>query len=99
MKAQDKQEYLARVSQKLSNWQTRFDELKTRADKVEDRLEIEFVRQIDLLSAKLDLGQELLDKLKAADEKQWQELKVKMDGISNEIDNAIDSAWSKLSDS
>ncbi|MFQ5650047.1 MAG: hypothetical protein ACE5IY_08900 [bacterium] len=93
----DKHAYSAAIAEKLDRWQAKMAQLKSRADTVPVRHQIEFERQLDLLYAKLNYGEEMLLGLRAAgDDPEWYELRVRVDGICNEIENAIDSAWAKL---
>jgi len=51
---------------------------------------------LDLLFAKHNLAQEKLEKMQNASDLEWGDLKVRLDGIWNEIENAIDSATAKI---
>ncbi len=81
---------------KLKEWQTQIDEIKSNAQLVPPQYQLEFERQLDLLFAKHNLAQEKLAKMQNADDLEWDELKVRLDGIWNEIENAIDSATAKI---
>ena len=83
---------------KLSHWQTQIDEIKSNAELVPSQYQLEFERQLDLLFAKHSLAQEKLTRMQNADDLEWGELKVRLDGIWNEIENAIDSATAKIED-
>ena len=92
----DKQIFEQALNAKLKEWQEKFVELKSQAEKVSDRNQIEFSRQLDLLDAKIDLIQQKLAQLQTATASARDAIKANIDGISNEIENAIDSAWAKL---
>ena len=81
---------------KLKEWQIQIDQIKSNARQVPPRYELEFERQLDLLFAKHNLAQEKLTKMQNAGDLEWDELKVRLDGIWNEIENAIDSATAKI---
>ncbi len=81
---------------KLKEWQTQVDEIKSNAHQVPPQYQLEFERQLDLLFAKHNLAQEKLAKMQKSDDLEWGELKVRLDGIWNEIENAIDSASAKI---
>ena len=81
---------------KLIEWQTQVDEIKSNAHQVPPQYQLEFERQLDLLFAKHNLAQEKLAKMQKSDDLEWGELKVRLDGIWNEIENAIDSASAKI---
>ncbi|MCH8021053.1 hypothetical protein IH785_14470 [candidate division KSB1 bacterium] len=81
---------------KLIEWQTQVDEIKSNAHQVPPQYQLEFERQLDLLFAKSNLAQEKLAKMQNSGDLEWGELKVRLDGIWNEIENAIDSATAKI---
>lgn len=81
---------------RLKEWQTQVDEIKSKAHRVPAQYQLEFERQLDLLFAKINLAQEKLAQMQNADDLEWDELKVRLDGIGNEIENAIDSATAKI---
>ena len=84
------------LSAKLKEWQTQVDEIKSNAHQVPPQYQLEFERQLDLLFAKSYLAQEKLARMKNAGDLEWDELKVRLDAIWNEIENAIDSASAKI---
>jgi hypothetical protein len=79
---------------RLKAWQAKVADLESRADRVTEQNQIEFYRQLDLLDAKIELAQRKLALLKNTDN--WNDIKASLDGISNEIENALDSAWAKI---
>ncbi|TDJ00536.1 MAG: hypothetical protein E2O76_04815 [Caldithrix sp.] len=81
---------------KLKEWQIQIDEIKSNAHRVPAQYQLEFERQLDLLFAKNNLAQEKLAKMQNASDLEWGDLKVRLDGIWNEIENAIDSATAKI---
>lgn len=81
---------------KLKEWQIQIDEIKSNAHRVRPQYQLEFERQLDLLFAKNNLAQEKLAKMQNASDLEWGDLKVRLDGIWNEIENAIDSATAKI---
>lgn len=84
------------LAAKLKEWQAQIDAIKSRSHKVNLLNLIEFERQLDLLFAKHDLAQEKLAKLQSAEGLEWDNLKRSLDGIRNEIENALDSASAKI---
>jgi len=85
------------MTETLLRWQDRAQELEDQKDNVEPRQMIEFERQLDLLSAKLNLGWDRLRQFdQATSEADREAIKASLEGIVNEIENAIDSAWSKM---
>ena len=84
------------LAAKLKEWQTQIDAIKSRAHKVNSLNLLEFERQLDLLFAKHNLAQEKLAKLQCAKGLEWDDLKRSLDGIRNEIENALDSASAKI---
>ncbi len=92
----DKQIFEQTLGIKLKDWQEKFSELESQAQKVSNQNQIEFSRQMDLLDAKIDLVQQRLAQLQTATDSAREAIKANIDGISNEIENAIDSAWAKL---
>ena len=81
---------------KLKEWQAQVDEIRSNAHRVPARYQLEFERQLDLLFAKHNLAQEKLANMQKSSDLEWGELKVRLDGIWNEIENAIDSATAKI---
>jgi len=81
---------------KLKEWQIQIDEIKSNAHRVPAQYQLEFERQLDLLFAKNNLAQEKLAKMQNASDLEWGDLKVRLAGIWNEIENAIDSATAKI---
>lgn len=84
------------LRKRLIEWQTQIDEIKSNIHKVNTQNLIEFERQLDLLFAKHNLAEEKLKRLQNASDLEWEELKKSLDGICNEIENAIDSANAKI---
>ena len=80
----------------LQKWDRQIVEIKSQTKLVSPLNLLEFERQVDLLDAKFDLAREKLSKLTMTDDGAWDELKASIDGISNEIENAIDSAMAKI---
>ena len=80
----------------LQKWDRKITEIKSQTKLVSPLNLLEFERQVDLLDAKFDLAREKLSKLTMIDDGAWDELKASIDGISNEIENAIDSAMAKI---
>ncbi len=90
--------YQKQFAEALRRWQSQIDALAGRKDSVDPRELIEFERQMDLLFAKKNLATDRLQQLAtAASETEREMLKSSLDGIENEIENALDSAWAKLS--
>ncbi|RMF69613.1 MAG: hypothetical protein D6743_01560 [Calditrichaeota bacterium] len=92
----DLEAYMKRVSARLRNWRSDYQDIKARAGEVRAQNELEFARQLDLLEAKLHLAQEKLDAIRGATSRDRHALKVSIDAMCNEIENALDSAWAKL---
>lgn len=81
----------------LLRWEDDIAKIEVRAGSVAPRLQIEFERQLDLLFAKKQLAREKLQQFRdATSELERDEIKASLDGICNEIENSIDSAWAKL---
>lgn len=94
---ENKRDYEEKIATNLKEWQFMIDEIKSNADRVHPRDLLEFERQLDLLYAKHNLALDKLHQLQNTDsDVEWEELKASLDGISNEIENAIDSAGAKL---
>ncbi len=91
-----KQEYEQELSRKLADWQHQIDEIEAKVSQVDTQNLLEFERQLDLLNAKHHLAGERLQKMRVASSAEWDELKASVDGIRNEIENALDSAAAKI---
>lgn len=92
----DKDKYLQTIEDRLKQWQDDIDVIKSKADRVLNQHQIEFERQVNLLVSKYELAGEKLVQLKSAGSGEWDALKSSLDGICNEIENAIDSANAKI---
>ncbi|MFQ5603918.1 MAG: hypothetical protein ACE5HS_11680 [bacterium] len=93
---QDKNAYLKALSARHQEWLWQIEDIKSKAKRVAAMQQLEFYRQLDLLDAKIHLMQEKLQLLEAAEGAAWNELKASLDGIGNEIENALDSAGAKV---
>jgi len=91
-----KKEYVQNIEDRLRQWQRDIDDIKSKADRVLSQHRIEFDRQVNLLDAKHELAREKLKELKSVSSRDWDALKSSLDGIWNEIENAIDSANAKI---
>ncbi|MFQ5638920.1 MAG: hypothetical protein ACE5IR_13120 [bacterium] len=83
-------------SQKLEQWQTSLDHIRSQAENVLPQQQLEFYRQLDLLEAKLELAHIKLAQFRQADDATRDQLKARLDAIFNEIENALDSANAKI---
>lgn len=92
----DKEKFERNYGTNLKRWQQKITEIKSLSARVPAQYKIEFERQVDLLFAKHDLAKAKLSQLKKAEGVAWDELKSSLDGIANEIENAIDSAVAKI---
>jgi len=92
----DKEQYQRNWQSQLTTWRQSLAAMNAQADKVSAQYELEFHRQLDLLQAKLELAALKLQQLHDATGVEWEELKASLDGIRNEIENALDSAWAKI---
>ena len=91
-----KQKYEQELSRKFAEWQHQIDEIEAKVSQVDTQNLLEFERQLDLLNAKHHLAGERLQKMRVASSGEWDELKASLDGIRNEIENALDSAAAKI---
>ncbi len=92
----DPQGYYADITQRLQTWRTRLREIQGQTDRVAAQHRLEFHRQLDLLEAKLDTAALKLRQMQTLSGLEWQDLKASLDGVCNEIENALDSAWAKI---
>ncbi len=89
--------YEIRITENLRDLCMQIEKIKTASNSVSVRQRSEFECQIDLLFAKQDLAEARLRRLsQTTDLKEREELKVGLDCVCREIENAIDSAWAKL---
>lgn len=81
----------------LQAWRAKIGEIQSRSASVDARQQMEFERQLDLLYAKQNHAEEKLRQFRTAtSDTERAEIKARLDGICNEIENALDSAWAKL---
>jgi predicted ribosome quality control (RQC) complex YloA/Tae2 family protein len=92
----DKRDFENRFAAKMEEWRRKVDDIKSKTEDVDTLNRLEFERQLDLLYAKYHLAEEKLKKLQHATETDSPELKASLDGIWNEIENALDSASAKI---
>lgn len=90
------QGYEAKMAERLNGWKADIDALAVKTRNVRAQNLIEFERQLDLLFAKHNLAQEKLAELDQVGEVEQEELRASLDGVCNEIENALDSAWAKI---
>lgn len=89
--------YQEEIVLNLQAWRTQIGEIQSRSASVETRQQMEFERQLDLLHAKQNHAEEMLRQYRmAGSDTERDEIKARLDGICNEIENALDSAWAKL---
>ena len=84
------------LQDRFNSLQTQIEEIKSRSDQVLPQYLLEFERQLDLLFAKHNLAVEKLARMPHVDDVEWEEMKASLDGICNEIENALDSAFAKI---
>jgi len=92
----EKDAFIGNLKAQLESWAKKIDSLRSDSAKVSDRERLEFVRQIDLLSAKQDFLEDTLRKLQSTEEENWQELKTAAERALHELWDAYDSAISKI---
>lgn len=89
--------YQEEIVLNLQAWRAQIGEIQSRSASVETRQQMEFERQLDLLHAKQNHAEEMLRQYRTAgSDAERDEIKARLDGICNEIENALDSAWAKL---
>jgi uncharacterized phage infection (PIP) family protein YhgE len=88
-----KKSYLAKLSGKLNDLDKKLDKLKAKAASSAGTAKAEYEKTVDELQGKRKEAKEHLEKLKAASEGGWKELKKgtkkALDSMSTSIDNAI----------
>lgn len=76
-----KDEYVARMKQRLDKWSAEIDILEAQVQKTQDAAKEKYQEQLVALRAQRKEGEEKLAALKSASENSWEQLKVDTENV------------------
>lgn len=88
--------YQAQVEAKLEEWSVEIDKLKRQAEQSSAEAPLEFYQQLDILSARQQDAQSLLQQLTQASGERWEELKQELDEALTALGQSFEQASSNL---
>ena len=74
-------EYVAKMKQRLDKWNTEMDALEAKALKTQEEAKVKYQEQLIALRAKRQEGEEKLKAIQSASEDSWEQLKAETDNI------------------
>ena len=93
---ESKEAYKAKIDAQLKEWSIKIADLKAKAELAEANVKVEYLKQIELLSARKEKAQAKLEELKIAGDEAWESLKAGMEKAVSELKDAINSAIAKF---
>ncbi len=81
----DKKAYQEKLEAQLKEWQAEIDKLKAQAEGKSADAKITYQEKIKQMEQKMAYSREKLNKLKAASEDKWEEVKKELEKETNEI--------------
>lgn len=96
MAATEKQAYLKRLQDQIEIWNEKVASLRAEAEKVDSRTRAEYSRQVDLLTAKLEVLHEKIQAFQKTGDAAWEDARAVAEKALHEMKDAFDSAVSKL---
>ncbi|MDK2849329.1 MAG: hypothetical protein PWP34_2682 [Desulfuromonadales bacterium] len=94
---ESKEAYEKKLQAQLDEWNAEIAKLKAKADKAEAEARIEYHQRIEELRAMQETARSKLDKLKAAGDNAWQDLKEGLDQAWEDLGKAVKAARSRFS--
>lgn len=88
-------EYVRRMHSRLDKWNNDIDALVARKDEVQQSLRAELGLKVEDLQSRRDEARQQLQKLEAASESAWQDMKAGVDLAWEALAQAIESARSR----
>lgn len=96
MATTEKQAYLKRLQDQIEVWDEKVATLRAEATNVDSRMKVEYSRQLDLLTAKLEVLHETVQAFQKSGNAAWEDAKAVAEKALHEMKDAFDSAVSKL---
>ena len=87
-----KQAYQEKMAAQLKEWQSKIDELKARAEKLEAEQKIKYYEQIESLRIKQQHAYDKLEQMHDASESAWEELKAGVELAWQDLKQAVEHA-------
>jgi uncharacterized coiled-coil DUF342 family protein len=89
-------EYVARLKEKLDDWNEDIDKLEAKADHVKEDVKEKYAEEIESVKKHRDIVKEKTMELVDSSEEAWQELKTGVEAAWDKLTEAIDRAHSKF---
>lgn len=93
---ESKDVYKAKIDAQLKEWSIKIADLKAKAELAEANVKVEYLKQIELLSARKEKAQAKLEELKIAGDEAWESLSKGMEKAVSELKDAINNAIAKF---
>ena len=74
-------EYVAKMKQRLDKWNAEMDVLEAKALKTQEDAKVKYQEQLVALRAKRQEGEEKLEAIKSATEDSWEQLKAETENV------------------
>lgn len=92
----EKERYMDEVDTKIKQWNARIDELKAKAEVAESQNRRAILEKVDELQRKRRELEQKVQKIRTAGEGAWSDLKNSTKKAVNDLEQGIQSAFSKL---
>ena len=96
MSEEIKKAYQEKMEAQIKEWANKIENLKIKAEKLSAEAKTKILDKVEKLNGKLDESKEDLGKLKNSNEDTWQNIKDKMEGLSDGIKKGIDDLLSRF---
>lgn len=93
---ESKDAYKEKIDEQLKEWSIKLADLKTKAEFAEANVKVEYLKQLELLSARKEKAQAKLEELKIAGDEAWESLTTGVEKAVSELKDAINSAIAKF---
>jgi len=93
---ESKDVYKAKVDAQIKEWAIKIADLKAKAELAESSVKVEYLKQVEALSAKKKEAQAKLEELKKAGDEAWDTLKAGLEQAVLELKDSINRAISKF---
>ncbi len=90
--------YQQKLEAQIDLWKKQLDVLKAKAAKAEASARVEYEKEINGLSAKMEELKGKLSDLKESGDSAWEDLKIGADNALQEMEKAINSATSRFTE-
>ena len=85
-----REDYQALIEEQLNAWKAQTERFKSSAGQLEAQAKIQYEKHLEALRATQAQAWENFHKLKGANEGAWEQMKVHMDKVGEQVNSAID---------